>query len=355
MRAIVLVGGEGTRMRPLTWRTPKALVPVLGRPLLDHLTLHLKQHGFDHVTLAMTRRNPAIVDALGDGSHLGVRLEYAYEDVPLGSGGAVASIASAWLAEGWSDTFAVVNGDIVTDLDLSAMLAAHREHQALLSISLHQVEDPSPFGVVDQAPGGRIRRFVEKPRREDAPSLLINAGTWLFQPDLVARMDPLNFNRVEDSLFPALCEAGEAVYGYHQPAYWADVGNPAALLRVNLDMALGHVRSEARVAPPAGVHLDAATNIHPDARLVAPAVVGASCRVEAGAEVRDSLLWDGVAVEAGAVVHNSILASGVRVGAGAMVVNSVIAHQVDVPPGARLEGATLDPVGQPSDPGTGRS
>ncbi|MEX2375010.1 MAG: nucleotidyltransferase family protein, partial [Dehalococcoidia bacterium] len=264
MRAIVLVGGEGTRLRPLTWRTPKALVPILGRPLLDHLLLHLRAHGVDRVTLAMTQRNTAIREAFGTGERLGLTIDYAYEDTPLGSGGAIGAVARAWRADGWQDeTFAVINGDVITDLDISAMLFKHQSQNATLSIALHEVEDPSPFGVVAINDDGRIHRFVEKPPAHLAPSRLINAGTWLFEPELIDLLDPSSFNRVEDGLFPSLCDSGDAVFGFSEPCYWADVGNPAALLRVNLEMAAGRVGSGA-VQPQAG-----STYIAPTA-LVAP-------------------------------------------------------------------------------------
>ncbi|MDA0269811.1 MAG: NDP-sugar synthase [Chloroflexi bacterium] len=329
MRAIVLVGGEGTRLRPLTWRTPKALVPVQNRPLLDHLLLHLGRHGVTHVTLALTRRTEAIREAFGDGSRLGLSIDYAYEETPLGSGGAIAAIAGEW-----NETFIVCNGDVITSIDLSAMLEAHRERGAELSISLHEVDDPSPYGVVDMATDGRIRRFVEKPRREDAPSRLINAGTWIFQPSLLARMNPTTFNRVEDRLFPELCAEGRAVFGFHDADYWIDVGNPSALLRVNLDLA------------GARAVIDPSARIDPAARIIGPAVIGAGCVVEADAEVRGSVLWDGVRIEAGATVNASILASEVRVGAGATVEDSVIAHGVAVPAGARLAQQSLEPAVQ---------
>src|SRR5262249_33820683 len=164
----------------------------------------------------------AVQAALGDGSRLGLSLEYAYEDTPLGSGGAIAMIAG-----GWDETFLVCNGDIVTDLDLSGMLAAHRERGAELSISLYEVEDPSPFGVPDRG-GAALRRFVEKPPREPAPSRSINSGFCLFEPSLLADMDASRFNRVEDELFPTVCAQGRPVYGYQHAGYWADVGNPAA-------------------------------------------------------------------------------------------------------------------------------
>ena len=351
MRAIVLVGGEGTRLRPLTWRTPKALVPILGRPLLEHLLLNLRQHGVDSVTLAMTRRSEAIRDAFGDGSALGITLDYAYEDVPLGSGGAIGSIASTWrTATGapWDETFIVVNGDVITDLDVSAMIENHRAKHAVLSLSLHEVEDPSPFGVVDIDSDGRIHRFVEKPAIEDAPSRLINAGTWIFEPRLVGMLDPVTFHRVEDSLFPTLCEANQPVYGFHRQAYWADVGNPDALLRVNLDMAAGRVASPAAKPTAPGVYLDETATVEAGATIEGPAVIGPGCVIRAGATVARSLLWDGVTVDADASITDSILATGVTIGRGAQVDHSVVAHEATIQPLTSLQGERINPDGHPA-------
>ena len=348
MRAIVLVGGEGTRLRPLTWRTAKALVPVLGRPLLDHLLLHLKRHGVTQVTLAMTRRNPQIRDAFGDGARLGIALDYAYEETPLGSGGAIGAIAAGWRETGWNDTFLVANGDVITDLDISAMVERHRAQRAVLSISLHEVEDPSPFGVVDIDGDGRIHRFVEKPAREEAPSLLINAGTWLFEPGLVDQLDPATFHRVEDHLFPSLCAAGAPVFGFHRPAYWADVGTPEALLRVNLDMASGRIDSPLVAGSEDGDGLCVGEGARvADGAITSPSVIGPYAVIEAGAAITRSLLWDHVTVEAGARVTDSILASDVRIGAGATVEHSVLAHGVVIAPGASLRDEQIDPVEEP--------
>lgn len=337
MRAIVLVGGEGTRLRPLTWRTPKALVPVLNQPLLEHLLLHIRDHGVDQVTLALvgkrnTAQNDAIRGAFADGFRLGLRVEYAYEESPLGSGGAIASIA-----RDWDQPFAVCNGDVITDLDLTAMFESHRKRGAELSLSLHEVDDPSPFGVVDMASDGRIDRFVEKPAIEDAPSRLINAGTWLFEPGLVKEMDATTFNRVEERLFPSLAAAGRGIYGFHRRAYWMDVGNPQALLRVNLDLAEKRERD--------GIVMPRDAMVAMDARVAGPAVLGRECRVEARATVYESLLWDRVTVGAGAAVRRSVLASGVRIGAGAVVEDCVLAHEVTVEAGARLRGAVIEPAG----------
>ncbi|MQA00383.1 MAG: NTP transferase domain-containing protein [Dehalococcoidia bacterium] len=329
MRAIVLVGGEGTRLRPLTWRTPKQLVPVLNRPLLEHLMLHLREYEVTRVTLAMTNRNALIRDTFGDGAALGIELDYAYEDTPLGSGGAIASVAA-----GWDEPFLVCNGDIVTDLDLRAMIEAHRTAGAELSMHLHEVDDPSSFGVAVVDDGGRITRFVEKPPRESAPSRLINAGTWLFEPGLLAEMDATAFNRVEDTLFPRLCEERRAIVGFQQPGYWRDIGNPEALRLVNLELA---TREAAGVVQGEGCEVAA------DAAIEAPSVLGAACRLEASARVERSLLWDGVCLGQGATVRDSVLGPGVTVEAGAIVDRSVVAHGATVAAGARLEGASVEP------------
>jgi mannose-1-phosphate guanylyltransferase len=326
MRAIVLVGGEATRMRPLSRRTPKQLMPVLHRPLLEHLLGHLAQHGVDAVTLAMLHRNEAIREALGDGSALGIHLDYAYEDTPLGSGGAIARTAA-----GWDEPFLVCNGDIITDLDVTAMIRAHRERGALLSISLHEVDDPSSFGVVVLGEGDRITRFVEKPPRDEAPSHLINAGTWLFEPSLLAEMDATRFNRVEDELFPRLAADGRALFGFRSDAYWIDVGRPEALRMVNLD------RVDDRSA------LGANVRIADGARVEAPVVIGRGSSVERGALVTRSLLWDDVRVEADAVVRDSVLATGARVERGAVVERAVVAHGAVVAAGTRLVDASIEP------------
>lgn len=357
MRAIVLVGGEGTRLRPLTLRTPKQVVPVLNRPLLDHLLLHLKDHGVTTVTLAMTRRSEAVRAAFEDGARLGVSLDYAYEETPLGSGGAIASIAA-----GWEEPFLVCNGDIITDLDVTAFVEAHRARAAELSIALHEVEDPSAFGVVAVAEDGRITRFVEKPRLEDAPSRWINAGFWLFEPALLREMDATTFNRVEDALFPALASAGRAIYGVRHRGYWVDVGNPDAYRRANLDLLHGACAGRLPADWPASGVASEGAHVHPAARVTAPAllgegalldagamiegpaVVGARCDLQEGAKVSSSVLWDDVTVGTAARVLDSVVASGAVIGAGATVEGAVVGHGATVPAGARVpRGTRIDP------------
>jgi mannose-1-phosphate guanylyltransferase len=292
VRAIVLVGGEGTRLRPLTWRSPKALVPVLDRPLLEHLLLHLKRHAISRITLAMTQRNVETHKAFGDGSALGIELYYAYEDTPLGSGGAIASVA-----QGRDDPFLLANGDIITDLDLTAMFAFHREHGAELTMHLHEVEDPSQFGVAVTA---------------------------------------------EDGFFPAMCESGRPIYGFSQPGYWRDIGNSEALCLVNLELAGGAIPG--RVPDDTGgVFLGDGVTVADSAEVTRPTVIGHSSTTGSGAQVTTSLIWDGVPVDQNAIVRDSVLATGVTVGAGTVVERSMVAHGAQIEPGARVTDDQVEP------------
>jgi len=336
MRAIILVGGAGTRLRPLTWRTPKQLVPVLNRPLLEHLLLHLRHHNITRITLAMTDRTEAIRTTYGDGASLDIQLDYAYEDTPLGSGGAIASVA-----QGWNEPFLVCNGDIITDIDLTAMIAFHRQHNAELTMHLHKVEDPSGFGVAVTAPDGRITSFIEKPPKETGTAHLINAGNWLFQPSLLAEMDPTTFNRVEDGLFPSLCDSVRPIYGFDQPAYWKDVGNAEALRTVNLDLVAGSIPDRVP-ADTHGVLIGSDTQIAA-ARIKQPTVIGSGCRIESDVVISGSVIWNNVTIGSGTTVTDSIIASGTTIGPAVKMDRSVIAHGAQIGSGAQLIDVSVEP------------
>lgn len=327
MRAVVLVGGRGARLRPLTPRTPKPLVPILNRPLLEYLLRCLHLHGVRDVTLAMTAPNAAIEAAFGDGAHLGLSIERVYEGEPLGSGGAIATCAA-----GWDEPFLVCNGDLVCDIDLGAMSAAHRARAAELSIALYEVGDPSRFGVV-ALDGDRITRFVEKPAAADAPSNLINAGVWLFEPGVARELDTTRFNRVEDELFPAMADGGRAIVGFRHYGYWADVGTSASYLQTNIDLLRGAAPALAPEGFPAllGPGTDAAAS----ATLGMGVSTGADCTIGAGSFVTASVLWDGVHIAEGVRVDGSVLATGARVGAGAVLDGAVLGHGAQVAAGER--------------------
>lgn len=371
MRAIVLIGGEGTRLRPLTWRTPKQLVPILNRPLLEQLLSQLQVHGCQHVTFAMSSPNQAIENSFGNGDKLGLRIERVYEGAPLGSGGAIANAS-----QDWNVPFLVCNGDIISDIDLTAFTQSHRTRNAKLSLALYEVPDPSRYGVVVLDRNSRVTKFVEKPPLAETPSNLINAGIWIFEPEVTRDMDSKRFNRVEDELFPNLAKANEAIYGYQHSGYWADIGTPEAYLKTNLLLlkgvipellpnnwpADGKAIDTAMLAANAqikgAVLLGSNTNVEERARLDNGVVTGKYCAIKRNAQVSASVLWEGVTVDESAVVQNSVLADGAYVGAGAVLENAVLGHNAVVdasekpPAGLRLNPESTYCRGVVTDPTT---
>lgn len=343
MHAIVLAGGEATRLQPLSDRTPKALVPVLNRPLIEHLLLHLRSHGVDEITLAVTRNesSAAIETALGDGSALDIDLSYAYEQTPLGSGGAIANAAA-----GWDEPFFVYNGDIITDVDLTAMHEEHDQEGAELTIFLQPVDDPSRFGVAVLDADGHIVHFVEKPDAP-APSNLANAGVWIFQPSLLEELNRGTHSMVERELFPSLCAEGRTIAGFQQATYWADIGTTERYLSVNLELLAGAAPGLTEHDPPEdGRLIDGDASIAAGAHLDAPLAVGARTTVEDGARISRSVLWDGVTIGADATVSDSVIASGVTVGAGATVEGAVIAHDASIADGAHVPAGSVVAPGE---------
>lgn len=358
MRGVILAGGEGTRLRPLTYARPKQLVPVLNRPLLEHLLRHLASQGVDDLVVAGSASNRAVEEHFGDGSALGIRLRYSYETEPLGSGLAVKQAAATF-----SDTFVVCNGDIITDLDLVAMLERHRQTRAVLSIALAPVEEPWHYGVAEVDDDERILRFAEKPRPEEARSNLINAGTWIFEPEVLDHVpeDGARDGSLERVTFPALIEAGRRVQGFAWGGYWIDVGSPERYLQANRDLldeeAAAVVESDVILLAEADAVVDdgaqvggavlvgRGVRVRRGSRLLGPTVLGEGCLVEEDASVEQSVLWEHVRIGAAARVLNSILGQGVIIGAGAVVEGAVLAD------GVQVRGGCVLPVGLRANPG----
>jgi mannose-1-phosphate guanylyltransferase len=281
--AVVLVGGEGTRLRPLTYTTPKPMLPIANRPFLEHQIAHLRAHGIDRVVLACGYRPDAIR------AHFGAELEYVVEPEPLGTGGAIAHAAQAL-----SETFVVANGDVLTDLDLTALVRFHRDREARMTLALHPVEDPSRYGVVVTAADGAVTAFVEKPAQGTAPAVTINAGTYVVEPGVLDLIPAGRAVSVEYEVFPLLIGAG--LYARSSDGYWRDIGTPESYLAANLERM------------PSGGLVDPSARVDPDAD-VAGSVVGPGCRVEAGARVSGSVLLEGAVVTAGRTVENRVMGS----------------------------------------------
>ncbi|MDO8390880.1 MAG: NDP-sugar synthase [Actinomycetota bacterium] len=325
MRAVVLVGGFGTRLRPLTATVPKPMLPVGHVPIIERLIANLGRSGVTEVTLALGFKPEPFVQAFPDGHCAGVIMKYAVEPEPLDTAGAIRFAAEA---AGIDDTFVVVNGDVLTDLDVAQLVAFHRAKGAEATIHLIGVPDPSAFGVVALDADGRVERFVEKPAPGTAPSDLINAGTYVLEPSVLARIPSGQKVSIERATFPAIVADG-GLFAMATDDYWVDTGRPELYLQANLDLLSG-VRRNDHCTP---VHPDAA--VEPGARLD-HAVVGPGATVGADASITRSVLLPGAVVEAGATVTDSVVMG--RVGAGAVVHESVLGADGSVAPGEHVSG-----------------
>jgi mannose-1-phosphate guanylyltransferase len=323
MRAVVLVGGFGTRLRPLTNSTPKPMLPVGHVPIIEHLVANLGRGGVTEVVLALGFKPEPFVDAFPDGRCAGVALRYAVEPQPLDTAGAIRFAADA---VGIDDTFVVANGDVLTDLDVAELVRFHRERDAEASIHLIGVPDPSAFGVVALEADGKVERFVEKPAPGTEPSNLINAGTYVLEPSVLRRIPAGEKVSIERATFPAVVADG-GLFALATEDYWLDTGRPELYLQANLDLLRG-VRQHQSCEP---VHPLAVLghDVHLD-----EAVVGPHASVGDGASVVRSVLLPGAVVESGAVVTDSVVMG--RIGGGADVRDSVVGAEGTVAPGERL-------------------
>jgi mannose-1-phosphate guanylyltransferase len=307
VKAVVLVGGFGTRLRPLTLTTPKQMLPILHKPMIEHVLEHLASHGITEAVLSMGYRPDAFADAYPDGRCAGVGLHYAIEAEPLDTAGAIRFAA---LDAGIDERFVVVNGDVLTDLDLGELVAFHDAHGGEGTIALHQVDDPSAFGVVPTDADGKVEAFVEKPTREEAPTDLINAGTYVLEASVLDRIADGRKVSIEREVFPAMVADG-VLYAMSGNTYWIDTGTPVKYLQSQLDL-LDGLRGE----PAEGIHPDA--TVSPEAK-VSRSVVGAGAVVDAGAVVRDAVLLPGAHVGTGAVIDRAVLGRGATVERGARI------------------------------------
>jgi mannose-1-phosphate guanylyltransferase len=331
MRAVVLVGGFGTRLRPLTLTTPKPMLPVGHVPIIERLVDNLAKGGVTEVTLALGFKPEPFVEAFPSGECNGVALRYAVEPEPLDTAGAIRFAADFG---GIDDTFVVANGDILTDLDIAALVDFHQQHSAEATIHLVAVDDPSSFGVVATDHDGRIERFVEKPAPGTAPSNQINGGTYVLEPSMLQRIPLGRKVSIERVTFPGAV-AGGRLFAMATDDYWLDAGNPALYLKANLDVLDGArdvhtcvgVHDGARVDPTAGVE---------------HSIVGDGATVGGSATITDSVLLPGAVVGERAVVANSVVMG--RIGEGANVTHSVLGLHGRIEPGEHVSGDYRPPA-----------
>jgi NDP-sugar pyrophosphorylase family protein len=324
MKAVVLVGGEGTRLRPLTYTTPKPLLPIANVAFLERQLAWLARHGVDEVVLSLGYLPDAFVDHFPDGRFGDLKLGYAVEDEPLGTAGGIRYAAEH---AGIDDRFVVCNGDVLTGLDLSAMLRFHDERGGEATIHLCRVEDPSAFGVVPTQPDGEVVAFVEKPPRDHAPTNWINAGTYVLEASVLDRIPPRLTVSIERETFPRMLDRPGSLFALQSDAYWIDIGTPEKYLEAHRDLLTGRldaspVAGATELAP--GVWRQGSVSVAAGACVTPPALLGEGSSIGSGSTVTGSVLGPGAVVEDDARVERSVLLARARLAVGAEAVDAVI-------------------------------
>ncbi len=321
MKGLILAGGKGTRLRPLTLNTPKPIVPVANEPLLLYQIDLMRSGGVDEIILSLSYQPRKIEDLLKDGTDYGVNIRYAVEGTPLGTGGAFKNAE-----EHLTTTTVVFNGDVLTGLDLAAVIAMHKRTGAVATIVLTPVENPSAYGLVETTEDGRVKRFIEKPGPDEITCNTINAGVYVLEPSVLRYMpkgEPYSFER---GLFPTLVERKELVMSYILDKYWIDIGSPAKYLEVHHDILAGRFTSGRipastldRSTLAANASIDTKSIIDADVTLrgavrIENSVIGRNCKIEEGVQIIDSVIWPGTTLDADSRVEGALVGKGCYVG-----------------------------------------
>lgn len=327
--AVILVGGLGTRLRPLTLSAPKPMLPIAGVPFLTHLITCIRDAGVTHIVLGTSFRAAVFEQHFGDGSDFGVELEYVVETTALGTGGGIRNVAGALQG----DTVLVFNGDNLIGVDLQSLLETHRRRHADVTLCLHRVADPRAFGCVPTDVDGRVLAFLEK--TPDPVTDQINAGLYVFRRSVIDTIPVGRPVSVETETFPGLLAAGALVVGHMNDGYWRDFGTPADFVAGSADLVRGIAPSPAVPSPGEALVLPGA-DVDAAAVVSGGATVGHDCVVAAGAVVDGSVLFDGARIEAGAAVRRSVIGAGAVIGAGTVVEDAIVGDRARVGAGIEL-------------------
>jgi NDP-sugar pyrophosphorylase family protein len=338
MQSVILAGGKGTRLRPLTIHTPKPVVPIVNRPFLNYQIDLLKRAGVTDITLSLSYQPGRIEEIFSDGSDYGVRMHYAVEASPLGTAGAYKNAE-----EHLRETAIVFNGDVLTDMDLAAIAAFHREKKAAATIVLTRVEDVSAFGVVETEDDGRVRRFLEKPKKGETTFNTINAGCYILEPHVLKYVpagEPYSF---EYQLFPALLEAGEPFYAFTWENYWLDIGTPARYMQAHYDLIgdklqlhkVEHTLPAPFIGEGEASKIDSRSVIDPGSTVKAGveiinSVIGANCVIEERARIEDSIIWAGSRIGVGANIRRSVIGKSGIIGKNASVEGAILGDKTSL-------------------------
>jgi NDP-sugar pyrophosphorylase family protein len=326
MKVMIMAAGKGTRLRPITDLVPKPMAPIANRPALDHIIRLLRRHGLTDIVMNLHHLPDTITGYFGDGSTMGVHLQYSFEAELLGTAGGVKN-NEAFLNDG---TFLVMSGDALTDIDLTGLIAAHKRNGSIATLAVKEVEDPSLYGVIVADDDGRVVGFQEKPTLEQARSRLCNCGIYVFEPDIFTHILSRQFDDFGSRVFPDLLRAGVPFHAEQVTGFWSDVGNLDEFIRGNVCALTGHVQVEMpgeEVRP--GVWVEGDPEIHGSARVEPPVIIGRDCRVEAGAIIQGpAVVGDGSVVEEGCHVERGVVLPRSLVPAGSVFVGGVLGQRV---------------------------
>ncbi len=333
LTAVVLAGGEGTRLRPLTNDLPKPVLPVANRPFFEYMLDHLREAGVTRVIMALGYRAEPLIESFGDGSAYGLMIDYVVEDRPLGTSGAVRALLPEL-----KETFLVLNGDCVTEIDIAAMVEQHVEHREYATLAVHTVDDPSRYGVVVIDGIGYVNRFIEKPPGPRFPAQTVNSGVYALEPEMFNFIGD-GFSMFEKDLFPVALMAGVEIGTFPWEGYFMDMGTPESFLQLNRDVLTGAAPTRRPLAEPA-----TAPVIHGSARIDGPVNWGNGVSVGEHARlIGPVVLGDGVVIGDSALVEDSVVLAGARIGTNATVRGAIVAQNAVVPDGATTEpGSVFD-------------
>ncbi|MEB3198016.1 MAG: NDP-sugar synthase [Candidatus Sericytochromatia bacterium] len=334
MKAVIVAGGSGTRLRPLTYNVPKPMVPLFEKPFLQHQLDLLRRHGIRDVVINLHYLSAAIQDHFGDGSDSGMRVAYSLEAQPMGTAGAVL-LAKPHFDD---EPLVVFNGDILTDVDLTALVRAHRERGAKATIMMVRVTDPTAYGLLFTAEDGRVTRFLEKPSWDEATLDTVNAGIYVLSPEVFEYVPEGEAFSFERGLFPLLLKLGLPVYGFLSEAYWLDIGSPAKYLQAHVDVLMGRVQVELDATHTAnGIWVAADADIDPTAELRGPLYIGRRARIRKRARVREfSVLGPDVVVDDRASVERALVGAGSLVGEDTVLDGCIVGQRCQLGPSTRV-------------------
>ncbi|NLP12885.1 MAG: NDP-sugar synthase [Clostridium sp.] len=344
MKALFLAGGFGTRLKPITNDLPKPMVPIMGRPLLERNIENLKKHGINEILLSTCYKPHIIEKYFGNGSKLGVKISYISEDMPLGTGGAIKN------AQNFSDdTFIVFNADILSDIDISKMIRFHKQTGVIATIAVTKVDNPSAYGVIEHDENGFIKAFKEKPQPHESCSNLINAGIYIFEPELLNEIPSGRAVSIERETYPHLLQKGYNLAVYDGCSYWLDIGTPQKYLMAHSDILEGKLPISEHNFRENPKYISKTANISPDAQIIDPVYIGDNVEIGSsavigpntvlnahsfvgmGARLLGSVIWDHVDIGSRAAVVNSVVMSNCRIDKDSEKNNSILAENYSCP------------------------